>query len=273
MKSKSSSHYFLIILALTGCRAAFAFAQQISGIDRDRARQMLADVSADIKKHYYDPKLHGVDWDAKVRETREKIDQSPSLNMAMSHLAAALDSLNDSHTFFLPPSRPFRIDFGYELEMIGAKCFIVRVRPKSDADAKGLKPGDEVLALNGYAPTRTTLWKMDYVYRHLRPQPEMKFTLRSPDGQQRQVVVTPRVQRLKRILNMTGSDGGSDIWDIVRQTENEEHFYRGRSKEVNDELMILKLPIFDFSDSEISSVVDKARKHKSLIIDLRGNGR
>jgi hypothetical protein len=36
----------------------------------------------------YDPKLHGVDWDAKVQQAHEKIKQEKSLNMAMAHVAA-----------------------------------------------------------------------------------------------------------------------------------------------------------------------------------------
>src|SRR5262245_41049572 len=117
MKNRPLHQCFLAML-VAGCGVTFAFAQQITKLDRDRAKEMLGDISADIKKHYYDPKMHGVDWEAKVREAKEKIDQSPSMNMAMSHVAAALDALNDSHTFFLPPARPYRIDFGYQLQMI-----------------------------------------------------------------------------------------------------------------------------------------------------------
>jgi len=83
MKDRLSHHSFVILLAMTAFSATLAWSQQISKLDRDRAKEMLADISGDIKKHYYDPKLHGLDWDAKVRETRDKIDQSPSLNMAI----------------------------------------------------------------------------------------------------------------------------------------------------------------------------------------------
>ena len=73
--------------------------QQMSSLDRGRALAMLQVISGDVRKHYYDPKFHGVDFDSKVAEARQQIEKATSFNMAMSHIAAALDNLNDSHTF------------------------------------------------------------------------------------------------------------------------------------------------------------------------------
>lgn len=266
MNKANTVCYCLVVLAMAGCCATLLVAQQISGVDRERAKVMLAQVSADIKKHYYDPKFHGVDWDAKINETRDKIDHSASINVALSHIAAALDSLSDTHTFFQPPARPYRIDFGYELEMIGDKCFVVQVRPQSNADAKGLVPGDEVLAFNGYTPTRDDLWKMEFVYRYLRPQPQIRFDVRSPDGKERTVSVEPRVQVTSRVI-----DGETDFWKVVNEEQNLEHLRRLRSVTVDD-LMIMKMPTFEFTSGQISDVMDKARSYKSLIIDLRADG-
>ena len=42
---------------------------------------MLRDVAADVKKYYYDPKLHGIDWDAKLRQAQEKIDKADSMTV------------------------------------------------------------------------------------------------------------------------------------------------------------------------------------------------
>jgi hypothetical protein len=86
--------------------------QKLSGIEREEAQGMLKNIAGDVRKHYYDPGFHGVDWDAKVQETKNKIDSAPSMNMALSSIAGLMDSLNDSHTFLLPPSRPFRHDYG-----------------------------------------------------------------------------------------------------------------------------------------------------------------
>src|SRR5579872_6530614 len=142
--------------------ASAAWSQQISKLDRGRAEDILHTVGDEVRKHYYDPKLHGLDWDAKLAQAKKQIGEAKSFNMAMSHIAAVLDSFNDSHTFFLPPQHAYRHDFGWQYQMIGDRCFVTHVRPRSDADTKGVKPGDEILTVNGFTPDRASLWKMQY---------------------------------------------------------------------------------------------------------------
>jgi carboxyl-terminal processing protease len=241
----------------------------MSNLDRGRVLEMLDNVSKDVRKHYYDPDFHGLDWDAKVAEAKNRIKKETSLGMAFAYVAWALDGLNDSHTFFLPPQRPLRHDYGFQTQMIGDQCYVTRVRPGSDAEAKGAKPGDEVLAIEGYRPTRKILWKMDYRFRVLRPQPDLQISLRDPAGHQRQVVVTAKIVELKRLTDVAG--GGADFWDLIRETENEEHLMRIRSTPLGDELLVVKLPVFFFDQQEVDGLIDKARKHQALILDLRGN--
>src|SRR5258708_17719280 len=236
--------------------------QRMSTDQRDRVNSMLNDVASDVKVDYYDPTFHGVDWDAKIRETRQKVQESTDFNMAMAHVAAMLDSLGDSHTYLVPPPRPYRIDFGYELVMIGDRCFVVQVQPGSDADSRGVKAGDELLALNGYVPDRGSLPRMDYTFRYVRPQPQLRLNLRHPNGQEYQETVTPRVKKLQGVVTAVGPDYQSAV---------EKDFYAMRSTEFQTDLMILKFPIFYFDDSEISHMIGRAQKYKTLAIDLRGN--
>src|SRR5215470_5314717 len=105
----------------------------MSSYERGRATDMLQTVANDVKKHYYDPKFHGVDFDGKVAEAKKQIEASKSFNMAMSHIAAALDILNDSHTFFLPPQKAYRHSYGMQYQIVGDRCFVTQVRPGSDA--------------------------------------------------------------------------------------------------------------------------------------------
>lgn len=246
--------------------------QKITRMDRDRALSMLQEISSDVKKHYYDPKFHGVNWDAKVEEMKGKIKASDSNNRALSEIAAALDSLDDSHTFFLPPSHALRYDYGWQGQVIGERCFVLRVRPGSDAEKKGVKAGDELVALNGFNPTRENLWKMWYVFNTLRPQPVLRLDLRDPAGKQRQVDVVTTMIDKKLVTDLTGGGAGGDIWDMVRESEDAAHLGRAQFAEVGDDVGILKFPGFHFDESEIDSLIGKARKHKALVVDLRGNG-
>jgi C-terminal processing protease CtpA/Prc len=243
----------------------------LSKIDRDRAQDMLQVVGNDVRKHYYDPKFHGIDWDANLKQAQAKIDKADSNGRAFSEIAAALDVLNDSHTFFIPPQRAMRHDYGWQRQMIGDRCFIIRVRPGSDAEAKGVKPGDEVLGINGFAPDRSNSWKMDYVYNVLRPQPALQLELRDPAGAERKSEVLAKITELKRVTDLTGASGDNDIWDLVREGETSRRLMGWRSETFGDDLMILKFPQFFFSPTQIDDLLGKIRKEKALILDLRGD--
>lgn len=271
MMGNSVSVCLLAATVLGGLLPPAARSQEMSNLNRDRALGMLDVVASDVRKHYYDPEFHGVDWNAKVAEAKNKIKGETSLGMAFAHIAAALDTLNDSHTFFLPPSRPVRHDYCFQTAMVGDQCYVTRVRPSSDAEAKGVKPGDEVLTVEGYPPNREILWKMDFRLRVLRPQPELRLELRDPAGHERRVVVQAKIVELKRLTDLTAASGGSDIWDLVRQAEDEEHLMRIRSVALGDELLVAKLPRFFFDQQEVDRLIDKAREHQALIVDLRDN--
>lgn len=271
MLSRSGAVFISAVCVLIEFLAAAAWPQQMSNIERGRAQVMLQVAANEVRKHYYDPKFHGLDWNAKIAEAKKKINDAKSFNMAMSNIAAMLDSLHDSHTFLLPPEHAYHFDFGWQYQIIGERCFVTEVRSKSDAETKGLKTGDEVLTINGYTPSRDDLWKMQYVFSILRPQPELQLLLQDPAGKQRQVAVASKIREFKHVTDLTGEDGASDIWDLIRQDETQEHLMRVRYAEFGDALLILKMPQFSASPIEVAGMIDKARKHKALILDLRGN--
>lgn len=263
--------YIAFALVLLLCPFMSGQQHPMSSFDQDRAQKILQVIANDIKKHYYDPKMHGIDWDAKVEEARKQIASAVSFNMAMAHIAATIDLLNDSHTFLLPPQHAFRLDNGFQYQMVGDRCFVTQVRPKSDAEAKGLKPGDQIVTLNGFNVVRGTLWKMQYAFTLLRPQPALRLGVQDPTGASREVLVAAKIKQEKLVKDVTGENGGGDIWDLLRDEEQDQHLMRARSVEYGDDLMVLRIPAFFFSESEIEHMVSKARKFKTLVIDLRGN--
>ena len=76
----------LLACAMSQAQQAPQPAPQISSLERDRALQMLNTIAADVRKHYYDPKFHGLDWDARVQQAKERIQTSPTQNAALSIL-------------------------------------------------------------------------------------------------------------------------------------------------------------------------------------------
>jgi C-terminal processing protease CtpA/Prc len=265
----------LALLAAVSLSAAVqpCFAQQQKFTDRQRedAREMLRMIAADVRKHYFDARLRGFDFDARVREVDEKLKSATSLNQSFALIGFALDGLNDSHTFFIPPGRTFRHEYGWRMRMIGDRCFITHVRPRTDAEAKGIKPGDEVLSVNGATPTRGNFETMQYVFNVLAPRGATQLVVRGAEGEQRQVVIEARVRQLQKLVDLTGGQADVLIWNFVRENENYDHLRRMICRESGPELAICKMPEFDLSGDEVHELLSFARRHKSLILDLRGN--
>jgi len=255
----------LSLVLIMGVAAARSTAQTIA-FERDRGRSILSEIKSDIKKNYYDPTFHGVDLDARFKLAEEKIKQATSVGQIQAIIAQTLVDFDDSHLFYIPPEKANRMEYGWQIQMIGDKPFIVAVQPGSDAEAQGLKPGDLIYSLDGYEPTRANLWKMQYFYRLLRPKPAVEFVIQ--DGpQQRVVQVKSKVIPGQRIRGRTLQD----IADLIRESEEDGHRREHRFAQ-EDSLLIWKFPDFDLSEAEVDTIMDRARKHKSLVIDLRGNG-
>jgi len=248
-----------------------AQAQSFTGQDRDRVRGMLDVIKGDIKKNYYDPAFHGIDLDTRFKAADEKIKSAESLGQAYGVIAQALSEFNDSHLFFLPPPRPARADYGWQMQMMGDQCYVIAVKPGSDAEAQGLKPGDRILKVDGFAPTRDNVSKMRYRYFVLRPEPGIHVLAQTGDSEPRDLALKAKIIQGKRRLDFTGMSGVEDIESVLRDIDKEDHLGRHRYVETTD-LFIWKMPHFDLSDEKVDDLMNKASKHKALIIDLRGNG-
>lgn len=253
--------------------AAAARAQSLSGLERDRARNMLETIKSEIKRNYYDPSFHGIDLDAHFKRADEKLKQATSNGQAFGIIAQALLDFDDSHLYFVPPQRSSRFDYGWRMQMLGDKCFITAVKPGSDAEKKGLKPGDEIWSVDGFEPTRANHWKMSYFYYSLRPRPGVRLVVTPPGGQQREVDVLTKVTEGRRVKDLTGASATSsmDINDFWREAEDAERENRDRAVSVGEDLFVWKMSEFDLSEAQVDDVMGKARKHKALLLDLRGN--
>ncbi len=260
-----------VIFAIIAINAGSFPQEKLDELQRGRALDMLRDFALTFREKYYDPSYHGVDMEARFREAKEKIEKATSLGQTFAAIAVAVDGLNDSHTHFWPPERPLRLDYGYRLLMSGDACFVSEIRPNTDAATK-LHIGDQILKIEGFVPTRDSLVKMNYYFYQIYPRDVMHLLVRDPAGTERQIEVRAAFHPTKRLFDLTfGGASGPDIWDIVREEETREHLLRQRHVELSDSLMIWKMAAFDVKEDEMDRLWGMARKHATLILDLRGN--
>jgi C-terminal processing protease CtpA/Prc len=182
-------------------------------------------------------------------------------------VAAFLSGLEDSHVFFIPPERMNRYEDGYRFELIGDACYITQIRPMSDAESK-LHKGDQILTLDGYNLNRQDFHDLRYFVRVLSPMPAAQLVVRAPDGSTRTVVVKHTVKTGKQTMDLTST---MDYITLVTREENEVQANRSRIVERGN-VAIWKLREFDLDFTEVEHFIGIARKHKGLVLDLRGNG-
>ncbi len=153
------------------------------------------------------------------------------------------------------------------MSIVGDECFVVAVKPGSDAEAKGLEPGDRVVQFEAFLPVREQLWKAQYLYHLLSPRASIKVAIQSPGGEPRVVEiaskVTPRpTDQISLDSLMNGGRVGSG---------DEPQIHNSRVQRVGD-VAIWKLSSFDFRPEDVDALFDGAVKGAgALVIDLRGN--
>ena len=247
-------------------------AQSLDRIERERAQAMLKVIKDELKNNYYDSTYRGIDVDARFKAADEKLKQAASLGQAFGIIAQALLDFNDSHTFFSPPSRSVNVEYGWQMQMIGNKPYVIAIKPGSDAAAKGLKTGDLVLSVENFKPSRKEMWKMDYYYYTLSPRPGLHVVVQSHGEQPRQLDIAAKVRQGKRVLNLSGSGNSHiDINDLIRESEDAYRLRRHRFQRIGG-LLIWKMPGFSFDPGQADQIMnDQVRGNGALILDLRGN--
>jgi C-terminal processing protease CtpA/Prc len=268
---RQSARVILIVLAvcLSSFQGGVIAQEKFNKDDLGRARQMLRDAHDNVKKYYYDPKFHGLDWDARYKEYDQKMLAATSNGQCFGIIAAFLDGLNDSHVFFNPPRRPARVDYGFRIMTFGDKAFISRVRPGTDAEKK-VHPGDQVVSWNGFSVDRETLKKLTYLYETLALRSTSNLVLRDPSGTERATSVSAVVVQRKQTMDVSHGNDSMDWWQLYREDALIDHTLRQQYRELDD-VMIWKMPEFDMTDGEVDHMFNIANNHKTLILDLREN--
>src|SRR5438309_1648689 len=233
----------------------------LSKNDREVVLTILRQVQDDVTRYYYDPAFHGIDLKAWFGAAESRLQAVGSFNEAMAILTASLAQLDDSHTALYPPNRATSVDYGWRMAAVGDQMLVVDVSAGSDAAAQGVAPGDQVLSLNRFVPTRDNLWQILHLYRFVRPQAQQHLVIRKPDGTERALDIRSKVTT-RRL---------TELADLIAEIEETERQRRDRVATVGDNIFVWKMNGFGPLDA-VQEATKRARKHKAFVIDLRGNG-
>jgi carboxyl-terminal processing protease len=150
------------------------------------------------------------------------------------------------------------------MKAIGDKVYITSVKPGSDADKSGIKPGDQILTVNGFPVSRKELWKIQYYYNVLSKRDKLILSLLSP-GQEKPRDVAPKAElkNLQKVILFT------QYYRFGEGFYNEENDKQRWA--ISPDVAVWRMPGFDYDWDSVPGYVGKAKDSKTLILDLRGN--
>ena len=239
-------------------------AQKPSKLEIGQWRDVLKNMKAGLKEYYYDPNLRGIDIEARFKNAEEQMKSAESVNQLIGIAAQVYLDLEDSHTRLLPPYRFSRVDYGWFMQVVGPDCYVISVKPGSDAEAKGLQVGDRVLSIDDRPMDRTKIWLAEYLYNILHPQPNMKVAVEKPDKRQVELVIKTKLRM--------GTKFDTYSWGSRLQIFNAQEYYPhddDRFHELSKDVLIWKMP--RFRGRILYRFEKKVKNRKALILDLRGN--
>jgi C-terminal processing protease CtpA/Prc len=262
--------FTLLIVTILFVATNNAFAQGLSKSDRETGRIMLRNVKDAIKKNYYDPAFHAVNLDEIFKAADSRIDQATSTGQLLGIIAQAVRQLDDTHTYFMPPPRTLKVSYDWQIQMIGDLCYIIAIKPGTDAEAKGLKAGDILHVVDGFKITRENFTDFNYLYKALQPKPTLNVVVQSPGEEPRRIEFNASTRQGKKLL-LDVDSGMIDFYDLIREEDEYDKINEHRFKNFGDDLYIWKMPHFDLNAQQVNEIVERMNKCKTLVIDLRGN--
>lgn len=266
MKPKAAL-ILLLTLVLLSITVPTSSAQKANTLEIEHWREVLRSVKRELKENYYDPAFNGIDIEARFKVADEKMKNAESMAQLESIVAQFVLELNDTHTFFIPPTDGSRIEYGWRLMPVGPDSYVGAVRPGSDAWAKGLRPGDKVLSIDDRPLDRDGVWLSNYLNYTLESQQTITLVVEKPDQTQQKFVIHANVS--KRI-------GGVIYANLVEPYLKRVEDYRSNRQELHelsDEVVVWKMPQFYLDEYALADIFGRLKKHKALILDLRGNSR
>jgi carboxyl-terminal processing protease len=133
---------------------AKAGASPVSTATREGRLAVFDDVWETVRVRYYDPALHGIDWQAERAKFRPLAADAQSAAEFYAILRRMIGQLRDAHTrIFAPDERsdwqhPRFISVGVSVREVNGQAVVTRVERGSDASRAGLRAGDSITSVD-----------------------------------------------------------------------------------------------------------------------------
>ena len=228
--------------------------------NRFRGLNILHQVNEILAAKYYDTDFRGLDMKAKFKAAEQAIRSQDNNWQIYRTIAQVLIDLQDSHTRFLPPDRKYRVEYGFSSTLIGDQCFVTAVKSGSDAEMKGLKPGDRIATIGDIPASRASFWVINYLIYGLDPQEQLKLSIVTPEGKPREILVASRFLSPK------------ERNDERKKRIKDEQSKPFTCRSIGSDVVACKLRTFQVEKEAIDQMMKEAAASKKLILDLRGNG-
>jgi len=152
----------LVLCALLFALACVAFvspsgARAESAATREGRLRVFDEVWEQVRERYFDPALHGVDWQEARRELRPRAAEAAGEDELYAVLRRMLSLLRDPHTRVFPPgeSTDWRVQryvsVNFSVRELNGEVVVTDVERDSDAERAGVRAGDAVLSVDGVA--------------------------------------------------------------------------------------------------------------------------
>ncbi len=216
--------------------------------DRERARmnaRVFDAVWDTVRRRYYDPRLHGVDWRAARATYRPQAQAALDDRALYRTIGLMLDLLDDDHAGAVSPAQARRQDaartrraiMGVVLARVDADNWRIEdIREGSPAEEAGIQIGWTLQSIDGEA------WGVDFDVEEGRPT---RLAFLDEVGQSRELTLVPRVMDPLPAFSVDASRPGAVVLRV-------EGFEAGLGRWLGDRL------------AEIPAETD-------VILDLRGN--
>jgi len=241
-----------------------------------------------VRDKHWDPKLNGVDWQAAHDDLLPKIEKAATMDDARDVMSEMLDRLHQTHFAIVPGEAYKELGSnagaekdsasegapGIDLRILDGHAIVTLVVPASPAATKGVKPGWEILKIDGkdlapgIAKVREAMGKS--LTGELLQTSSLKERLEGPIDKTVEVeFLDGKAHKVKLKLGRAGPRGAETVLGRLPPL----HFWVEAHK-VQQDVGYVQFNMFfepDAVNAAVQKMVTECAGCRGFVIDLRGN--